>query len=93
MKYRIKPVTAAVAVALSAFAVQQTQAQTTLGEVVVKTSKIRDAVTPEEIGSAEIAAQHAITRDTASLLRDVPGVHLYGAGGCFQPARDSWLGR
>ncbi|WP_300293704.1 hypothetical protein [Nitrosomonas sp.] len=67
------PVTAAVAVALSAFAVQQTQAQTTLGEVVVKTSKIRDAVTPEEIGSAEIAAQHAITRDTASLLRDVPG--------------------
>lgn len=81
MKYRIKPVTAAVAVALSAFAVQQTQAQTTLGEVVVKTSKIRDAVTPEEIGSAEIAAQHAITRDTASLLRDVPGVHLYGAGG------------
>lgn len=81
MKHRIKPVTAAVAVALSAFAVQQTQAQTTLGEVVVKTSKIRDAVTPEEIGSAEIAAQHAITRDTASLLRDVPGVHLYGAGG------------
>lgn len=81
MKYRIKPITAAVAVALSAFAVQQTQAQTTLGEVVVKTSKIRDAATPEEIGSAEIAAQHAITRDTASLLRDVPGVHLYGAGG------------
>lgn len=81
MKYRTNSVAATVAAALSAFVVQQTQAQTILGEVVVKTGKIRDAATPEEIGSTEIAAQHAITRDTASLLRDVPGVHLYGAGG------------
>jgi iron complex outermembrane receptor protein len=34
------------------------------------------AVTP-----ADIAAQRAATSDTASLLRDVPGVSLYGAGG------------
>lgn len=62
------------------FAVQQALAQTTLNEVVVKTGKIRDAATSAEIGSAEIAAQHAVTRDTASLLQDIPGVHLYGAG-------------
>ncbi|MDL1866041.1 hypothetical protein FBR06_02070, partial [Betaproteobacteria bacterium PRO4] len=68
MKHHIKPVAVAVAIALSAFAMQQVQAQTTLGEVVVKTSKIRDAATPDEVGSTEIAAQHAITRDTASLL-------------------------
>ena len=34
------------------------------------------AVTP-----ADIAAQRAATSDTASLLRDIPGVSLYGAGG------------
>lgn len=81
MKYRINPLVHAIAAALSSVVVQPTQAQTTLNEVVVKTGKIRDAATPAEVGSAEIAAQHAITRDTASLLRDIPGVHLYGAGG------------
>lgn len=30
---------------------------------------------------ADIAAQRAATSDTASLLRDIPGVSLYGAGG------------
>lgn len=34
------------------------------------------AVTP-----TDIAAQRAATSDTASLLRDIPGVSLYGAGG------------
>lgn len=81
MKYHFSPLTYVVAAALSFFAVQQALAQTTLNEVVVKTGKIRDAATSAEIGSAEIAAQHAVTRDTASLLQDIPGVHLYGAGG------------
>lgn len=81
MGYRIRPLAAAMAVAFSSLAAQQAAAQTTLNEVVVSAGKIRDAATPQQIGSAEIAAQHAITRDTAALLRDVPGVSLYGAGG------------
>ncbi len=81
MGYRIRPLAAAMAVAFSSLAAQQAAAQTTLNEVVVSAGKIRDAATPQQIGSAEIAAQHAITRYTAALLRDVPGVSLYGAGG------------
>lgn len=81
MGYRIHPLAAAMAVAFSSLACQQAMAQTTLNEVVVNAGKIRDAATPQQIGAAEIAAQHAITRDAAALLRDVPGVSLYGAGG------------
>jgi len=81
MGYRIRPLAAAMAVAFSSLAAQHAVAQSTLNEVVVSASKIRDAATPQQIGAAEIAAQHAITRDTAALLRDVPGVSLYGAGG------------
>ncbi|MCG2575656.1 TonB-dependent receptor [Dechloromonas sp. XY25] len=81
MGYSLRPLAAAVAVACSTMAWQQAYAQTTLNEVVVSAGKIREAATPQQVGSAEIAAQHAITRDTASLLRDVPGVSLYGAGG------------
>ena len=81
MKCRVHPLAAAIAVAFSTAAVQPAAAQTTLNEVVVSAGKIREAASPEQIGTAEIAAQHAITRDTAALLRDVPGVSLYGAGG------------
>ena len=81
MGYRIRPLAAAMAVAFSSLAAQQVAAQTTLNEVVVSAGKIRDAATPQQIGSAEIAAQPAITRDTAASLRDGPGVSLYGAGG------------
>ncbi len=81
MGYRINPLAAAIAVAFSSLAAQHATAQTTLNEVVVNAGKIRDAATPQQIGAAEIAAQHAITRDAAALLRDVPGVSLYGAGG------------
>ena len=63
MGYRIRPLAAAMAVAFSSLAAQQAAAQTTLNEVVVSAGKIRDAATPQQIGSAEIAAQHAITRD------------------------------
>lgn len=81
MGYQLRPLAAAVAVACSIVAGHPAHAQTTLNEVVVSAGKIREAATPQQVGSAEIAAQHAITRDTASLLRDVPGVSLYGAGG------------
>lgn len=33
------------------------------------------------VGSDNLTAQRAATSDTASLLRDIPGVSLYGAGG------------
>lgn len=81
MGYPLRPLAAAVAVACSTLAWQQACAQSTLNEVIVSAAKIREAASPQQVGSAEIAAQHAITRDTASLLRDVPGVSLYGAGG------------
>ncbi|MCH2221620.1 MAG: TonB-dependent receptor plug domain-containing protein, partial [Dechloromonas sp.] len=81
MGYPLRPLATAVALACTAMAWPQAHAQTTLNEVVVNAGKTRDAATPQQIGAAEISAQHAITRDTAALLRDVPGVSLYGAGG------------
>ncbi|UCV18901.1 TonB-dependent receptor [Ferribacterium limneticum] len=78
MGYRIRPLTAALAVVFSSPAVF---AQSTLNEVVVNAGRIPEASTPRQIGQAEIAAKHAVTRDTAALLQDVPGVSLYGAGG------------
>ncbi len=81
MKHRIHPLAAAVAVALSAAAAQPALAQSTLNEVVVSAGRLPEATIPHQIGDAEIAARHAVTRDTAALLQDVPGVSLYGAGG------------
>jgi iron complex outermembrane receptor protein len=78
MGYRIRPLAAALAVI---FSTPAAYAQTTLNEVVVSASKIPEASSPRQIGQAEIAAKHAVTRDTASLLQDVPGISLYGAGG------------
>ncbi|MBU1362634.1 MAG: TonB-dependent receptor [Gammaproteobacteria bacterium] len=78
MGYRIRPLAAAMAVVFSA---PIAYAQTTLNEVIVNASRIPEATSPRQIGQAEIAAKHAVTRDTAALLQDVPGVSLYGAGG------------
>jgi len=81
MGQRIHPLAAAIALAFSSAAWQQAGAQTTLNEVVVAAGKLPEATSPRQVGTAEIAAKHAITRDTAALLQDVPGVSLYGAGG------------
>lgn len=81
MKHRIHPLTAALAIAFSAVAAQSALAQSTLNEVVVSAGRLPEATIPHQIGDAEIAARHAVTRDTAALLQDVPGVSLYGAGG------------
>jgi iron complex outermembrane receptor protein len=78
MGYRIHPLAAALAVA---FSTPSAWAQTTLNEVVVSAGRLPEATSPRQIGAAEIAAKHAVTRDTAALLQDVPGVSLYGAGG------------
>ncbi len=78
MGYRIRPLAAALAVVFSSPAAF---AQSTLNEVVVNAGRIPEASKPRQVGQAEIAAKHAVTRDTAALLQDVPGVSLYGAGG------------
>ncbi len=52
-----------------------------LSEVVVTGAKIDEAARPEKVESADVTRMRAATSDTATLLRDVPGVSLYGAGG------------
>ncbi|MDY0012726.1 MAG: TonB-dependent receptor [Rhodocyclaceae bacterium] len=57
-------------------------APATLKDVVVsaKTEGFQ-AAAGEGVGAATVQTLRAVTSDTASLLRDVPGVSLYGAGG------------
>ena len=88
MGYRIRPLTAAMAVAFSTSAIWQSAAAqerqiTTpmLNDVVVSDSKIRPIPTANVVNTNNLAPMRAATSDTASLLRDVPGVTLYGAGG------------
>ncbi len=53
-----------------------------LDEIVVTASKVdQRALTTSRIGAEALAQLRASTSDSASLLRDVPGVHLQGAGG------------
>lgn len=52
-----------------------------LGDVVVTGSRWNTPWPATPIDAAALAALRAATSDTASLLRDLPGVSLYGAGG------------
>jgi iron complex outermembrane receptor protein len=52
----------------------------TLDAVVVVGQRSAERFDGEDVGSKRLTAQRAATSDTASLLRDVPGVSLYGAG-------------
>ncbi|GAO36699.1 TonB-dependent receptor [Sulfuricella sp. T08] len=66
------------------FALAADEAQPTkLEEVVVSASKIdtQQAFGASSLGEASLAPMRSSTSDAASLLRDVPGVSLYGAGG------------
>ena len=84
MGYRIRPLTAAMAVAFSSTAIWQTAIAETapvLTEVVVSASKSQPLAGAATLDSSQLAPLRAATSDTASLLRDVPGVSLYGAGG------------
>lgn len=54
----------------------------TLGEVLVTApADVAPPPEPYTLGPKEIAPQRARTSDTANLLKDVPGVSAYGAGG------------
>lgn len=81
MGFIVRPLTAAIAIGFASAALHQAHAQSTLNEVVVNAARGPEASSPRQVGAAEIAAKHAVTRDTAALLQDVPGVSLYGAGG------------
>ncbi|MBE7421687.1 MAG: TonB-dependent receptor [Zoogloeaceae bacterium] len=69
--------TLAAAIAALPFASQA--ADTALSEVVIKASKEDGQATA--VPQTELQAARAATSDTASLLKDVPGVSFYGAGG------------
>jgi iron complex outermembrane receptor protein len=72
----MKRIALATAIAALPFAVQS--ADTTLSTVVVTSDKDSSAT---RIETKDMQPLRATTSDTASLLKDVPGVSLYGAGG------------
>jgi len=84
MHLRYRPIAAAMALAFStaSFAQSAPDQARVLDNVQVSASRIK-SVEPDtsKLGSKDIAARQAATSDTASLLKDVPGVALYGAGG------------
>lgn len=74
--FRRLPVAVAVSLALPWLAHAQ---ETTLGKIVV-TGTV-SAVNPAEVTPRTVDALKPATSDTATLMRDVPGVSVYGAGG------------
>ena len=77
MGYRIRPLAAAMAVAFSSTAIwHSAAAQTTpvLNEIVVSASRPQPLPDASVLGSSQLAPMRATTSDTASLLRDVPGI-------------------
>jgi len=83
MGYRIRPLSAAVAIifsgALPGAAVAQSRPAPVLDEIIVKAQ--REAPVATSVGNNSLQQLRPATSNTASLLRDVPGVALQGAGG------------
>ncbi len=81
MKHQLRIIPLAVALALPQLAMAADDSKvTTLPEVTVSASK-EAAVGATQVDKASMDRMKAATSDSASLLRDVPGVSLYGAGG------------
>ncbi|MDD3484113.1 TonB-dependent receptor plug domain-containing protein, partial [Azovibrio restrictus] len=74
-----KPMAALLALAFSGLA-QAQQADSTLDEVLVQERPLSSLPRGGVVDQNQVAGMRAATSDTASLLRDVPGVSLYGAG-------------
>jgi iron complex outermembrane receptor protein len=70
---------ATLAAAIAALPFAASAADTDLPAVVVTAGKVRQAATP--VAAEDLQMLRPASSDTASLLRDVPGVSLYGAGG------------
>ena len=88
MGYRIRPLAAAIAVLFSgAVAPQFAAAQSAeakpavLDDVVVRSTRELPVPAASGVGNLTVQQLRAATSDTASLLRDVPGVQLQSAGG------------
>ncbi|MDD2663318.1 MAG: TonB-dependent receptor [Dechloromonas sp.] len=83
MGNRIRPLSAALALAISSGAFGQEPAAATpvLEDIVVSATRNRSLPAVDVLGSGEIESARAATQDAASLLREVPGVSLYTAGG------------
>ena len=72
---------ATLAAALAALPFSILAAEPTLTPVVVTASKDQAPPLATTVDAASVQTLRSATSDTASLLRDVPGVSLYGAGG------------
>lgn len=82
MKHQLRIIPLAVALALPQLAVAADDSKTTtLPEVTVSASKIGQPLGATLVDESSIARLRAATSDSASLLRDAPGVTLFGAGG------------
>lgn len=76
------PLSTAVAVALSGVSFLAHAGDSSLGEVVISAKKIdAEPFKASNVGAAALSALRPASSDTASLLKDIPGVSLYGAGG------------
>ena len=85
MGYRIHPLAAAIALVFSgAVAPRIALAQSptpVLGDVIVSASKFQPVPVSSTVSPISIEQMRPATSDTASLLRNIPGVSTYGAGG------------
>lgn len=83
MGFRIRPLAATIALVCAGSAPHSVSAQTrpapVLDEVIVKAG--REAPVSTAVGDGRLQQLRPASSDTASLLRDVPGVALQGAGG------------
>lgn len=76
--FRRLPLAVAISLALPAIALAQ---ETTLGRVVVTAPPSATTTSGTVVNTSALQSMRPATSDAASLLRDVPGVSFYGAGG------------
>ncbi|MBL8421740.1 MAG: TonB-dependent receptor [Dechloromonas sp.] len=87
MGYRIRPLAAVAVLFSGAVAPQFAAAQgaeakpAVLDDVVVSADKLQPVPVSSAVSSSSLEQMRPATSDTASLLRNIPGVSTYGAGG------------
>lgn len=84
MRFRLHPLAAGLAVAFSSSAAWQSanaQSADVLSDIVIRASRPTNVPESTTLDPNGMASLRAATSDAASLLRDIPGVSIYGAGG------------
>ncbi len=84
MGFRIRPLAATMAVAFSSSALMHgaiAQSDPMLDDIVVSAQKPKALPESTAVNPNTLSSMRAASSDTASLLRDVPGVYLQSAGG------------